>query len=109
MIQATLDFDTLVARPTRERKPSTAGKPCKYARAAALGFTHHNWRLRTGWHTGTRAYCEPQKAIWELRRLGVTVDKRRITRGVFEYSVPPDSRERCRRIARGLPAVEGKR
>ena len=77
-----------------ERIPST------YAIAMAQAFVRHNYMLRTGWHTRTKARCEPQKATMDLRGAGVPVTCFCARRGVWRYIVQAGyARRLCRKIA----------
>lgn len=79
-------------------------KPTKYAVAAAQAFVDNGFHLVTGWHLTTAAAVEPQKAIFDLRRMGVVVISKRLPTNIFSgvcyrYDVPEAYRAACRRIA----------
>ncbi len=83
-------------------------KPTKYAVAAARAFIANNWTLSTGWHTHTEAACEPQKAMFDLRGLGVNVCVMRLRKGVYRYSVDDlKSRQRCFAAVEEMCLVDG--
>ena len=78
-------------------------KPTKYARAAAREFIANNWTLETGWHTHTEASVEPQKAMFDLRGLGVVVAVVCLRKGVYRYTVEDAaSRMRCCAVVEGV-------
>ena len=61
--------------------------PPKYAYAAAKRLLEKGGRMETGWSVGTLAEIEPQKAILLLRRAGVRVVSKRLSRSTWAYSI----------------------
>ena len=75
-------------------------RPTTYAIAVAQEFAKHGYRLETGWHVKTRAKCEPQKAMSDLRAAGIPIAAYPLRRGCWQYIVPVGWGRKCLSIAR---------